>query len=103
MRKKRIRSTLLTAVAIVAFVLTPLAAAADGDRTAGREPSAEAMIADMILLRPLGLCSTVIGLGIFLVSLPFTAVAGNHREAAKKLIAEPASYTFNRPLGHAEP
>lgn len=102
MTGKRWKFDVLTAAAAIALILTPLAAAADGGKT-DREPAAEHMIADMILLRPLGLAATVIGLGVFLVSLPFTAPAGNHKEAARKLIAEPASYTFNRPLGYADP
>jgi hypothetical protein len=99
MKGKRIKFALLAFAAATAFILMPLAAAADGGKSP-REASAEAMIADMIILRPLGLCATVIGLGVFIVSLPFTSAAGNSEDAAKKLVTDPASYTFNRPLGH---
>ncbi|RMF89794.1 MAG: hypothetical protein D6736_07780 [Nitrospinota bacterium] len=61
--------------------------------------SGEAMIADALLLRPLGLVATLLGVAVFIVSLPFSLPTQSAVEAAQKLVLEPAKYTFARPLG----
>ncbi len=63
------------------------------------ENSAVAMFGDALIIRPLGLAATVLGAAVFVISLPFHALGGNTREAARKLVVEPAEYTFKRPLG----
>jgi hypothetical protein len=62
-------------------------------------PSPEAMMADLIVVRPLGVAATVIGGGIFLVGLPFEAATGNFSGPARKLVSAPAKFTFSRPIG----
>jgi hypothetical protein len=57
------------------------------------------MVVDALLLRPLGIVATVVGAAVCVVSLPFSAAAGNTDEACQKLVKEPAGYTFQRPLG----
>jgi ABC-type Fe3+ transport system permease subunit len=69
------------------------------DENQNVEISAEKMIFDFILLRPLGIVGTVLGTAMFIVSLPFSAAGGNSKEAYQKMMVEPASYTFKRPLG----
>lgn len=73
----------------------------DSQRLAYREdrPSAAAMAVDAVAIRPLGVVATVLGTGLFVVSLPFSAIGGNTEEAAQTLIGEPAKVTFKRPLG----
>jgi hypothetical protein len=63
------------------------------------EPSAGAMAVDAVAVRPLGLVATVIGTGLFVISLPFSALGGNVDEAAQQLVVAPARFTFKRPLG----
>lgn len=63
------------------------------------EISAGKMVIDGLLIRPLGIVATVAGSVLFLVSLPFSALGGNVKKAAKKLVIEPAKFTFTRPLG----
>jgi hypothetical protein len=63
------------------------------------ERSGGAMVVDALLLRPLGIVATVVGAAVCVVSLPFSAAAGNTDEACQKLVKEPAGYTFQRPLG----
>ena len=63
------------------------------------EISTENMVADALIVRPLGLCATVLGVGLFVISLPFSALGGNVKEAGSKLIVAPAKFTFQRPLG----
>jgi hypothetical protein len=62
-------------------------------------PGAAAMVADLLVARPLGIAFTAIGTTVFVVSLPFSALGGNVDEAAEKLVVEPARETFVRCLG----
>lgn len=66
---------------------------------ASKEPTAEAMLADVVLLRPFGFAATVLGSVVFVVALPFTLPTRSVDKAAKKLVVEPAKFTFARPLG----
>jgi hypothetical protein len=65
----------------------------DDDVIAGK------MAGDALVARPLGLCTTVIGGALFIVSLPFSALGGNVGPAFDYLLADPFHFTFNRPLG----
>ncbi|MBN1277484.1 MAG: hypothetical protein JXA35_08315 [Deltaproteobacteria bacterium] len=58
-----------------------------------------AMAGDILFVRPLGIVGTAVGTVLFIVSVPFSAAGGNTKEAFKELVAEPAEYTFKRPLG----
>ncbi len=62
-------------------------------------PSALAMIGDLVIARPLLVVATVAGAAAFLVSLPFTATGGNMDQAADTLMAGPAEAAFVRCLG----
>lgn len=62
-------------------------------------PSGEAMVADLVLARPLGLAATGLGAAFFVLSLPFTIPLDSVDTAAEKLVREPARFTFTRPLG----
>lgn len=62
-------------------------------------PGEVAMISDALLVRPIMLASTVIGIGLFAVTLPVSILGGNEDEAAEKLVAAPARATFLRCLG----
>lgn len=61
--------------------------------------SAEAMVADVVIARPVGLVATVVGSAIYVVSLPFSLLGGNEKQAREKLVKDPSSFTFKRPLG----
>jgi len=64
-----------------------------------KEPGGDAMMYDMIVMRPVGLVATVVGSAVWLISLPFSALGDNVDTATEKLVKEPAAYTFKRPLG----
>ena len=57
------------------------------------------MAADLVIARPVGVVLTVVGTAAFIVSLPFTLLAGNASDAAEQLMIAPASSTFMRCLG----
>jgi hypothetical protein len=63
------------------------------------KPSAEQMIVDGLIYRPLSLAGTIIGTGLFIVTLPFSLMGDNVDVAAERLVKDPASATFDRCLG----
>jgi hypothetical protein len=66
-------------------------------------PHAGVMAADLVISRPVGVVMTAVGTAAFVVSLPFTLLAGNASDAAEKLMIEPAAATFMRCLGCTQP
>jgi len=90
-------------VAVLFLCATSLVHAAEDSYMARTEDvSAEAMIADGLLLRPAGIVATVLGTAVFVVTLPFSIPTRSVGKAAQKLIVDPARYTFVRPLGQIE-
>lgn len=66
-------------------------------------PSAAAITFDLALMRPISLAATVVGSGIFLLTLPFHVIQGEPpTESLKTLVGKPAGMTFMRPLGQLE-
>jgi hypothetical protein len=57
------------------------------------------MLADTVMVRPLTLVGTAVGVVTFVITLPFSALGGNVGEAGQILVVDPAKYTFIRPLG----
>ena len=88
---------LFITVNLLALSFGPAALAQD--RYGKSERTGEKMIADMLLLRPAGFIGTLLGSAVFVISLPFSAIGGNAKEALDKLVKAPAKYTFSRPLG----
>jgi hypothetical protein len=85
---------------IIAFATVSLAT--NSFAQAAIETSAittEEMVADALLVRPLGLVAIVLGAGLFVISLPFSLLGRNVGEAGTKLVVDPATFTFVRPLG----
>ncbi|MFJ4196367.1 multidrug transporter [Pseudomonas sp. NPDC089534] len=68
-------------------------------RYAIQNPPAYAMIGDLLIARPLLTVATVIGAGVFVVSLPFTALGGGIGDAGEALVVAPAKAAFARCLG----
>ncbi len=58
--------------------------------------------ADVLVVRPLGIAATAVGAAIFVVALPFAAIAGDVRGTANSLVGAPARFTFKRRLGDFE-
>ena len=98
LRRQSLIFFLLAAVLLFTWAASP-ALAKEKQHITGEDRNAGSMMFDLVILRPLGLAATVIGTAFFVVSLPFSILGGNTGEAAKKLMVEPAKYTFTRPLG----
>lgn len=62
-------------------------------------PGIFAMVGDLIIARPIGAAVTAVGAAAFVISLPFTVLAGNTAEAGKELVVRPGRETFVRCLG----
>ncbi|MCK5361778.1 MAG: hypothetical protein KAR22_02350 [Gammaproteobacteria bacterium] len=65
--------------------------------------SRQDMIGDLVLQRPFGLANILVGIGTWVVALPFTVFSGSTGDAGVKLVAEPGAHTFTRPLGYPAP
>ncbi len=69
-----------------------------------KEPHSAAVVAaDALIARPIGLGLTIAGTGVFLVTLPMSAISGSTDTAAEGLIVKPGGYTFVRPFGTTDP
>jgi hypothetical protein len=91
-------------LAIIVSILTistfPAISIAETDNFNINDTSAEAVVADVLLLRPLGLVATILGAGIYVISLPFSIPLDQEDEVAEKLVGYPAHYTFTREIGN---
>jgi len=87
-------------ITIAALILIPFATESLAqDKSAQADYSAEKMIADILLVRPLGIVATVFGGAVFIVALPFSLLGGNTEATYQSLVAAPAKFTFQRPIG----
>jgi hypothetical protein len=87
---------------LMALITVPFASAAfaeSNEEQREKDLAGGMMVADALLIRPLGLVATVGGTVMFIISLPFSALGGNTGEAFDRLMADPAVFTFTRPLG----
>jgi hypothetical protein len=96
MAVRALRNLVPVLVAAAALAMPPSALASG---YISDEPTPEAMLADGLIIRPLGICATVLGAATWIVTLPFSLLGGNAGEAADALVVEPAKFTFTRPLG----
>jgi hypothetical protein len=60
----------------------------------------DATLFDLLILRPMGIVSCVLGVATTLVAFPFAATTGAGSEVGDKLITEPFEWTFKRPIGY---
>lgn len=90
---------LVIAVLIMFGIAVPVAPAFAWDPDFDKEPGGVAMAGDLLVVRPIAFVGLVCGAVVFVLSSPFSALGGNIDLAAQKLVKEPASYTFVRPLG----
>ena len=94
------------ALAMAVLHLPGVALATEANAEAELQPpqgSRQDMIGDLILQRPFGLANTVVGIGTWIVALPFTVFSGSVGDAGRVLVAEPGTHTFVRPLGYPAP
>ena len=95
LRTLGLRMSLLAGV----FLILTAASAPAHARKIDERPSALVMVADAVLMRPVMLGSTVAGVTLFTVTLPFSTLGGNVGEVGKKFVVVPFKATFMRCLG----
>ena len=92
---RRLVATVLVACLVLPQALWAQEAVDDG-------PDGFAMVGDLLVARPIGVVMTAVGTAAWVVSLPFTLLAGHAEEAAETLILGPGAATFVRCLGCRE-
>ena len=103
--KQTVRFYLLVMATLFCLHTSALQAAHESDYShSNREilTTSEKMVLDAVVLRPVGLVTTVAGSAVYMISLPFSVLGGNEAEVREHLVNEPARYTFKRPLGEFE-
>ena len=68
-----------------------------------KESSAAVVAADALIARPVGLALTIAGTGVYIITLPMSAISGSTDTAIEGLIVKPGGYTFVRPFGRSDP
>jgi len=98
------RRVLVICFLIIGLVVLPVGSFAETTQTGKEEAkiSSEAIAVDAFLVRPLGIVAMLCGSVVFLVASPFAAMGGNTKEVWDTMVAEPASFTFQRPMGSFE-
>ena len=86
-------------IAVLSLALVLVAPQMGYSQIVEEEPTALAMVGDLVLARPLLFAFTVVGTVAYVVSLPFSLAGGNSKEAAKTLVVGPGEATFVRCLG----
>ena len=84
---------------IIALVLTPFTGVLAQETAMHQENNGGKMAVDLVMVRPLSFVASVLGAGLFVIALPFSALGGNVGPAWSKMVVAPGKYTFVRPLG----
>ena len=85
--------TIICAAAILSMGAKTASAASDDDLK---------VAADTLVVRPVCLAATIIGSGLFIISLPIAAISHSVKKTAHVLVVRPARATFTRHLGDME-
>jgi len=97
---RRIAKQFTALLVVLALAAVPFASAVyAGVEEEVKEVSAGSMIADTLLVRPVGIAACIVGLAAFIISSPFAAAGDNIEEAQEVLVKKPFEFTFKRPLG----
>jgi hypothetical protein len=112
--KRRSALRCVLASALTAGLLLPISAlaqssssvpasAAASEEGAGAEENAfersGEVAMDVLVLRPFGALSTLVGGAFLMVATPLLVPGGEYEEAREMFFSERARYTFDRPLG----
>jgi hypothetical protein len=92
----------IIAVTAAAVMLSAVLSTTGMAQTVSQTDSANAPVAvDVLLLRPAGFISLIVGTGLFLVSAPIVLVTRPHEigKPFKQLVVRPAKYIWADPLG----
>ncbi len=96
---KNKKTVFIVLIAALALFFAPAGAPLAQENLKKLDDKGGYMIADLVVMRPLGVAVTAVGAVAYVLSLPFSLAGGNEPEARQKLMGDPAEYTFTRPLG----
>jgi hypothetical protein len=85
--------TAVCALAILSMGANTASAASDDDLK---------VAADTLVVRPICFAATVVGTGLFVISLPIAAISRSIKKTAHVLVVVPGKATFTRRLGDME-
>ncbi|EFK12321.1 conserved hypothetical protein [delta proteobacterium NaphS2] len=97
--KKRHKTTVIAMVTALVLLLGQRSTLLAQENLKKLDDKGGYMMADLVVMRPLGIAATAVGAVAYVLSLPFSLAGGNEPEARQKLMGDPANYTFTRPLG----
>lgn len=101
--KKILSLVVLSTFFIAAFTAPVIAANQDAnapsDYKARNTANGFQIVTDLLVIRPVLLAGTIVGSCGYVITLPFTLIGKNAKHAGKKLVVEPAQWTFAHPLG----
>jgi len=63
-------------------------------------PSSDEIIPDVLIARPCGLVTIVLGSVLFVIALPVALPSGSVAAVGRKLVLDPVEFTFVRPVGN---
>lgn len=66
------------------------------------DPPGEMILADVLILRPLGIASQIVGIAGSIISLPWAASSCSGCLVQRRLLREPFEYTWCRKLGDVD-
>jgi len=97
----KIRLAVVLAIIMLLAICIPVSADNMDKTFPGQEENLDNMpiIIDILILRPAGLATCVIGLAASIIALPFALPSKSTDRVYKVLIEEPFYYTFRRPIG----
>ena len=92
---------LLPATLALSLAAAPVSSMAQTASSMAQEqdPGMLAIYSDLLLLRPVGLVTSVIGVAGYVLALPFSLPTGTSGHVGKVLVVDPVNFTFNRCLG----
>ncbi len=96
MTMKKLISMLIIVTLILSFGSF---AFAKGPEEKAVTPPAGAVVADLLILRPLGMAGTILGAAALVATYPVTVAFNDTPQAEDLLVMKPLHYTFERPLG----
>lgn len=70
-----------------------------GYQTGTAAPSPEAMTADALIVRPIGILAIFLGTAVAIVATPFAVTSGSTGQVYKTLVGQPFNFAIRRPLG----
>src|SRR4030043_731780 len=80
---------------LLTLMLVSAAFSVEG-RAQTRTPDDEIPMMDLLIARPIGVASGIVGTALFIVTLPFTIPTKSVDKSAKMFIVDPFNFSFSR-------